>query len=173
MLCQKITEHECYTELVETIIKAVTDVSQAKNPSTKTQENVDTINGVVRFIREKHIKPSWKLLSDKTIFTDFITAAGDKATMNLARSMVETKILVNEFVKDWKEQHNTKVRFRNKVKQREYMEKRWGGHLLPSSREQKDPNTSSVIKHLILTSWRHQHVKNNNKSPTTNSTYQK
>ena len=25
------------------------------------------------------------------------------------------------------------------------MEKRWGGHLLPSSREQKDPDMSSVI----------------------------
>ena len=172
MLCQKIAEHECYTELVETIIKAVMDVSQAENPSTKTQENVDTINGVVRFIREKHIKPSCKLLSDKTIFTDF-TAAGDKATLNLASSMVETKIPVDKFVKDWKEEHNTKVRFRNKVEQREYMEKRWGGHLLPSSREQKDPDTSSVTTHLILTLWRHQHVKNNSKSPTTNPTYWK
>ena len=139
----KITEHECYTELVETIIKAVTDISQAGNPSTKYQENIDTINGVVKFIREKHIKPSCKLLSDETIFCDFITAAGDKVTMNLAKSTEETKIPVDKFIKDWKEQHDTRVRNRNKVKQREYMEKKWEGHLLPSSREQKDPDTSS------------------------------
>ena len=57
VLCTKIAEHECYTELVETILKGVTDVSQAENPSTKTQENNDAINVVVKFIRGKHIKP--------------------------------------------------------------------------------------------------------------------
>ena len=145
VLCQKIAEHKCYTELVETIIKAVTDVSQAENPSTKTQENIDMINGVVEFIREKHIKPSCKVVSDETVFTDFITAAEDEATMNLARSTVETKIPVDKFIKDWKEQHGTLVRNRNKAKQRKYMEKIWGGHLIPSSREQKDPDLSSVM----------------------------
>ena len=116
MLCTKIAEHECYTELVETILKEVTDVSQAENPSTKSQENIDAINVVVEFIREKHIKPSCKKLLDDTLFTDFITAAEDKATMNSARSTVENKTPVAEFVKDWKEQHDTIVRNKNKVK---------------------------------------------------------
>ena len=31
------------------------------------------------------------------------------------------------------------------MKQREYLEKRWGGYLLPPSKEQKDPEASSVI----------------------------
>ena len=131
--------------MFETIIKAVTNVSQAKHPSIKDRENIDVISGVVEFIREKHIKPSCKVLSDETIFTDFITAAVDEAIMNSARSAVETKISVEKSVKDWKEQHDTIARNSNKVKQREYMEKRWRGHLLLSPREQKDPDMSSVI----------------------------
>ena len=34
---------------------------------------------------------------------------------------------------------------KNKMKQKEYLEKRWGGYLLPSTKDQKDPETSSVI----------------------------
>ena len=123
----------------------MTDVSQAEHPSIKDQENIDVINGLVEFIREKHVKPSCKVLSDETIFTDFITAAGDKATMNSARSAVETKISVEKSVKDWKEQHETIARNSTKVKQREYIKKRWRAHLLLSPREQKDKEMSSVI----------------------------
>ena len=53
-------------------------------------------------------------LTDDTLFTDFITAAEDKTTINSARSMVENKTSVAKFVKDWKEQHNTIVRNKNK-----------------------------------------------------------
>ena len=53
---------------------------------------MDAINGVVEFIREKGIKPSCKLLSEKTVFTDFNTAAGDEATMDSARNIVHTKV---------------------------------------------------------------------------------
>ena len=131
--------------MVETIITAVTDVLQAENPSINYKEKVDMINGVVEFIREKGVKPSCKLLSEETIFTDFITAALDEATMDSARSTVDTKVPADKFVKVWKIQHNNIIRNTNKMKQREYFKKRWGGHLLPPTREQKDPKMSSVI----------------------------
>ena len=145
VLCQRIAEHECYTELVETIITAVTDVSQAEIPSINYKEKVDMINGVVKFIREKGVKPSCKLPSEVIVFTDFITAAGDEATMDSAKNIVDTKVPADKFLKDWKSQHDNIIRNKNKMKQREYLEKRWGGYLLPPSREQKDPKTSSDI----------------------------
>ena len=100
MLCTKITEHKCYTELVETILKGVMDVSEAENPTAKTQENIDAINTVVEFKRGKHIKQSCKKLSDDTLFTDFNTAAEDKTTTNSARSTVENKKSADEFIKE-------------------------------------------------------------------------
>ena len=105
------------------------------------------INAVVEFIREKHIKPSCKNLLDNTLFTDFITTAENETTINSARSMVENKTSGAEFIKDWKAQYDTIVRNKNKEKQKENMEKRRGGYLLPSSREQKDTDMSSVISY--------------------------
>ena len=32
-LCQRIAEQECYTELLQTITTAITDISEAENPS--------------------------------------------------------------------------------------------------------------------------------------------
>ena len=146
VLCTKIAEQKCYTELVETILKGVTDVSQAENPSTKTQENVDVINVVVEFIREKHIKPSCKKLSDDTLFTDFITVAENKTTINSARSMIENKTSVAEFVKDWKEQHNIIVRNKNKEKQKEYMEK---DGRIPTPVIQRTKGSRYELSHLV------------------------
>ena len=62
-------------------------------------------------------KPKNTLTGD-TLFTDFITGAEDKTTINSARSMVENKTSVAKFIKDWKEQHNTIVRYKNKENKR-------------------------------------------------------
>ena len=82
VLCVKIAEHRCYIKLVETIFKGVTDISEAENPAANAREQIDAINTVVEFIREKHVKPSCKKLSDDTLFTDFNTASEDETTIN-------------------------------------------------------------------------------------------
>ena len=84
-MCQRIVEQECYTKLVETITTTITEVSEAENQSVGYKEKVDTINGVIEFIKEKGVKPSCKLLSGETIFMDFTTAGEDLTTMDSAR----------------------------------------------------------------------------------------
>ena len=55
----------------------------------------------------------------------------DEATMNSARSTVESKRPSDELVNEWKEQHNATMQNKNKEKQWEMMEKRWGEYILP------------------------------------------
>ena len=143
-LCQRIAEQECYTELVETIISAITDVPEVKKQLVIYREKLDIINGVIKFIREKGVKPSCKLLPGETIFTDFTTAAEDVTMMDVARDIINTQMPANKIVKQWRNQHDNKIRSRKKMKQKEYLEKRWGGYLLPP-RNPKDPEMSSVI----------------------------
>ena len=52
-LCQRIAEQECYTKLVQTITTAITDISEAENPSVGYKNKIDEINGMIKFIREK------------------------------------------------------------------------------------------------------------------------
>ena len=89
---KRIAEQECYTELVQTITTAITDISEAENPSVGYKNKIDEINGVIKFIREKRVKPSCKMLSGDTVFSDFQTAAKDTTTMDLARDIVNTKM---------------------------------------------------------------------------------
>ena len=143
-LCQRIAEQECYTEPVQTITTAITDISEAENPSVGYENKIDEINGVIKFIREKRVKPSCKILSGDTVFSDFQTSGEDTTTMDLARDIVNTKMLVDKIVKQWRNQHDKEIRSRNKSKQRELFAKRWGEYLAPP-RHLKDPETSSVI----------------------------
>ena len=82
------------------------------------KEKVDTINRVIKFIREKGIKPSCKLLSGETVFTDFTTAGEDITTMESARDIVNTKMPADKFVKQWRNQHDNEIRTKNKMKQK-------------------------------------------------------
>ena len=91
---------------METILKDVTEISDAENPIANAQDQIDMINTVVKFIRGKNIKPSCKKLSKDTLLTNFNTASEDKATMNSTRSTVESKRPSDEFINEWKEQHN-------------------------------------------------------------------
>ena len=85
VLHQRITEQKCYTELVQTITTAITDISEAENPSVGYEYKTDEINGVIKLIREKRVKPSCKILSGDTVFSDFQTAAKDTTTMDSAK----------------------------------------------------------------------------------------
>ena len=113
-LHQRIAEQECYTELVKTILSAITDISEVENRSVVYKEKAEMINGVIEFIREKGMKPSCKLLPEETIFTDFTTAAEDTTTMDSARDIVNTKMPADEIVKQWRNQHDSEIRSRNK-----------------------------------------------------------
>ena len=144
VLHQRIAEQDCYTKLVQTITTAITDISETENPSVGYKNKIDEINGVIEFIREKRVKPSRKILSGDTVFSDFQTAAEDTTTMDLARDIVNTKMSVDKIVKQWRNQHDNEIRSRNKSKQRELFEKKWGEYLAPP-RHTKDPETSSVI----------------------------
>ena len=141
-LCQKIAEQECYTELVEIILTAITDLSEAEELSVTHESKGDKINGMIKFMWEKGVKPGCKTLTGETVFSDFITAGHNTETMNLARNITNTKMPVDEFIKQWKNKHETRIR--NKSKQRELLEKWWEEYLTPS-RDQKDPETSSII----------------------------
>ena len=68
-LRQRIAEQECYTELVQTITKAITDISETENPSVGYKNKKDEIYGVIKFIREKRVKPSCKILSGDSFQT--------------------------------------------------------------------------------------------------------
>ena len=107
-LHQRITEQECYTKIVQTITTAITDISEAENSSVGYENKIDEINGVIEFIRENRVKPSCKILSGDTVFSDFQTAAKDTTTMDLARDIVNTKMSVDEIVKQWRNQHDKK-----------------------------------------------------------------
>ena len=93
---------------------------------------------------EKRGKPNCKILSGDTVVSDFQTAAKDITTMDSARDIVNTKMSVDEIVKQWRNQHDNEIRSRNKSKQRELFVKRWGEYLTPP-RHPKDPEMSSVI----------------------------
>ena len=144
MLQQRITEQECYTELVEIILAAITDLSDASDLSTSREEKVEKINRMIEFMRDKGVKPGCKMLTRETVFLDFLTAGHDTETMNSARDIVNTKMPADEFIKQWEKNHDEETRIRNKNKQRELLEKQWGEYLTPS-RDRKDPETSLTI----------------------------
>ena len=143
-LHQKITEQEYYTELLEIILTAITDLSEAEELSVSHEDKINKINRMIKFMREKGVKPGCKTLTGEIVFSDFITAGHDTGTMDSARDIANTKLPADKFIKQWKNQHDNKKRIKNKTKQRELLEKWWGEYLTPS-RDQKDPETSSII----------------------------
>ena len=84
---------------MEIITTAITDLSEAENPSVSHEDKTDKINGMIKSMWEKGVKPSCKTLTGETVFSDFITAAHDTGTMDSARDIVNTKMPVDKFVK--------------------------------------------------------------------------
>ena len=144
ILWQRITEQECYTELVEIILATITDLSDACDLSKGHEVHVEKINRMIEFMWDKGVKPGCKTLTRETVFSDFLTAGNDTETMNSARDIVNTKMPAGEFIKQWRNKHDDETRTKNKSKQRELLEKWWGEYLTPS-RDPKDPETSSTI----------------------------
>ena len=138
-LCQRIAEQECYTELVEIILTAITDLSEAEELSVSHESKVDKINGMIEFMWEKGVKPGCKTLRGETVFSDFIT-------MNLARDIANTKMPADKFIK-WKN-GQIKMTMKQELETKVNKENYWrsgGGEYLTPSRDQKDPETSSII----------------------------
>ena len=144
ILQKKITEQECYTELVEIILAAITDLSDVCDLSKEHGTHVEKINGMIEFMRDKGVKPGCKTLTRETTYSDFITAGNNTETMNSARDIVNTKMTGGEFIKQWRNKHDDEIRAKNKGKQRELLEK-WWGEYLTLSKDPKDLETSSTI----------------------------
>ena len=125
------------------ILAAITDLSDARDLSKSHEVQIEKINGMIEFMRDKGVKPGCKTLTRETVFSDFLTAGNNTETMNSARDIVNTKMQVGKFIKQWRNRHNDKTRAKNKSKQRELLEKWWGEYLTPS-RDPKDPETSST-----------------------------
>ena len=143
-LQKKITEQECYTELVEIILGTITDLSDTCDLTKEHKTYVKKINGMINFMHERGIKPGCKTLTRETKYSDFVYAENNAETMNSARDIINSKMNRDEHVKQWKIKHDREVRAKNKAKQREVWEKWWGEFLTPH-REPKDPETSSTI----------------------------
>ena len=144
ILQKKIAKQECYIELVQIILAAITDLSDVCDLSKEHGTHVEKINRMIKSMHDKGMKPGCKTLTRETTFSDFITAGNDTETMNSARDIANTKMTGGEFIKQWRNKHDDKIRAKNKSKQRELLEKWWGEYLTPS-RDPKDPETSSTI----------------------------
>ena len=130
--------------MVEIILAAITDLSDACDLSKGHKVHVENFNKLIKFMRDKGVKPGCKTLTRETVFSDFLTAGNDTETMNSARDIVNTKIPVGEFIKQWRNKCDEETRAKNKSKQRELLEKWWGEYFTPP-RDPRDPETSSTI----------------------------
>ena len=130
--------------MVEIILAAITDLSDACDLSKGHEVHVEKIKELIAFMWDKGVKPGCKTLTRETVFSDFLTAGNDTETMNSARDIVNTKMPAGEFIKQWRNKHDDETRAKNKSKQRELLEKHWVEYLTPS-RDPKDPETSSTI----------------------------
>ena len=68
---KKVTEQECYTELVDIILGMITDLSDVCDLSKNHETYVEKINSVINFMRERGVKPGCKTLTRETMFSDF------------------------------------------------------------------------------------------------------
>ena len=143
-LQKKIAEQECYTKLVDIILGAITDLSDVCDLSKNHKTYIEKINSMINFMHESGIKPGCKTLTRETKLSDFVYAENDAETMNAARDIINSKTNKDKFIKQWRTNHDGEIRAKNKAKQREIWEKRWGEFLTPH-REQKDLETSSTI----------------------------
>ena len=141
---KEIAEQECYTEFVEIILGAITDLSHACDLTKEHETYIEKINGMIDFMCERGVKPGCKTLTTETKYSDFIYTENNAETMNSARDIVNSKMKGDELVKQWKIKHDGEIRAKNKAKQREIWGKWWGEYLMPH-REPKDPETSSTI----------------------------
>ena len=146
MLQKKIAEQECYTELVEIILATITDLSDACDLSKEHKTHVKKSNGMIEFMCEKGVKPGCKTLTREATYSDFITARHNTETMNSARDIANSKMTGGEFITQWRNKHDNKIRAKNKSNRENYGKN--GGentsHHLGIQRIQKQAQPSSM-----------------------------
>ena len=171
-LQKKIAEQECYTELAEIIIGAITDLSDACDMTKEHETYIEKINGMIDFMRERGLKPGCKRLTRETKYSDFIYAENDAETMKSARDIVNSKMKGNKLVKQCKTKHDREVRAKNKAKQRETLGKTVGRIPHTTQRTKRSRNklnhlhglqhhgNISIHKGTVNHRVRTQHIKN-------------
>ena len=126
ILKKKIAEQECYKELVEIILSAITDIRETCDISKDHETHVGKINDMINFMHKKGVKPGCKTLTRETSYSDFIYAGNDAETISSARDIANSNMEGDKFIKQWRIRHNDKMRAKNKIKQRDIWEKWWG-----------------------------------------------
>ena len=85
---KKIAEQECYTELVDIILGAITDLSDVCDLSKNHKKYVEKINSMINFMRKRGIKLGCKTLTRETKFSDFTYTENNAEIMNSARDII-------------------------------------------------------------------------------------
>ena len=99
VLHKKIAKQECYTELVDIILSAITDLSDICDLNKNHETYVEKINGMIDFMCERGVKPGCKTLTRETKFSDFTYAENDTETINSARDIINSKMNGDKLVK--------------------------------------------------------------------------
>ena len=98
-LQKKIAKQECYTELVEIILGAITVLSDAFDMTKEHKTYVEKVNRMIEFMHEKGVKPGCKTLTRETTYSDFIYTVNSTETMNSARDIANSKVKGDELIK--------------------------------------------------------------------------
>ena len=122
-LQKKIAKQECYTELVDIILGVITDLSDVCDLSKKHEAYIEKINSMINFMCENGVKPGCKTLTRETKLSDFVYTESNAETMNTARDVINCKMNKDKLIKQWRTNHDGKIRAKNKAKQREIWEK--------------------------------------------------
>ena len=120
ILRQKIAEQECYTELVEIILAAVTELSDTCNLTTNHEEKIEKINEMIIFMWDKGMKLGCKTLTRETGFSDFLTAGNDTETMISARDIVNTTMQLMNSSNSGKKSRMKKIGSETKLSKENY-----------------------------------------------------
>ena len=88
---KKITEQECYTELVDIILGMITDLSDVSDLSKNHETYMEKINSMINFMCERGIKPGCKTLTREKKFSDFTYAEDEADIINSARDIITLK----------------------------------------------------------------------------------
>ena len=172
MLRQRIAEQECYTELVEIILTAITDLSEAGDLSVSHKVKVEKINGMIEFMRDKGVRPGCKTLTKETIFSDFITAGHDTETMNTARDIaIPQKCQLTNSSNNGKINMTVKQESETRINKENYWKS--SGENTPRHPETGKSQRQARLSQWVTTPWEHQHTKRNSKLLTTNPMCQK
>ena len=170
-LQKKISKQECYTELVEIILGAITDLSDICDMNKDHKTYIEKINCMIDFMRERGIKPGCKTLTRETKYSDFTYAENDAETMNSARDIINSKMNGDKLVIQWKIKHDGEVRAKNKLSKEKYWKN--GGENSSHHTENQKIQKQAQPSPWVTISWEHQHKQRNHKSLSTNPMYQK